>query len=290
MRNRILIPGLLIGAALGLCACDDAGLETPELVVPETEVASASKTERGITLQTRFEIVGAQELSHAVEIERLYVNVGAIFLDPIEDEESAASFASRLPVELDFAPVDGVDSLLGPELVLPFGGDFAVSVQIEPTFDYHDNGPKAREDDTSILVQGLWAPNAGADYDYERPRFDPEDRVEEPWPLPVQPKDRVDAANTTLPFSYRSDAVVRFQVAELELDEEGVYELVLTMHVKDWMEEAVIPALETAAEQRRRQQIDRFTDEELVFEDPLETVGVDLDGLIGDFGVNMSRR
>ena len=254
-------------------ACGDVSLGD----VPGSASASVddtpSKVEQGLVVQTRFELAGAESVQERLELERLSLNIGAVILEPLDERAGQASFVNPLPFNLDFGVLDGDTSLLGPELVLPYGGRFAVSVLLEPASSTGDYGDKREDDaDSSVVAAGLWTPGS--------------DAVAEPSPLPWMPK----ADEERVPFVYRSDAVVRVALAEVTLDEDGVYELVMTLSIGDWLEGDVIPALEDQLHRRRaRPDFSRLPVDGEEVEEPLDTASTDIEGLASGMDVAANR-
>lgn len=254
-------------------ACGDVPVSDTSGPTSSLHDDTPSKVEQGLVVQTRFELAGADTAAERLELERLSLNIGAVILEPLDDRAGQASFVNPLPFTLDFGVVDGDTSLLGPELVLPYGGRFAVSVLLEPASSTGDYGDKSEADaDSSVIAAGLWNPGS--------------DAVAEPSPLPWMPK----ADESLVPFIYRSDAVVRVALAEVTLDEDGVYELVMTLRIGDWLEGDVIPALEDQLHRRRaRPDFSRLPIEGEDVEEPLDTASTDIEGLASGMDVAANR-
>lgn len=275
-KRRTWLPVTLLAVALAGGCADDV-VSAPSSSPADSADNGGSKVEQGLTVQTRFEIVGWDDAASVLDVERLYLNVGAIFLEPVEDG-AAASFANREPFALEFRPEDGVVSELGPEMILPHGGTFAVSVQLEPASAV-DPDKDADDEAASVVVDGRWSPGTPSNTSDER-RF-------EPSPLPCIPKE----ADTRVPFTYSSDAVARFQVEEITLEGDGVYELVVTLRVGGWLDETVVPALENEiSRQRRRGDLEQYAVNffELI-DAAADGDAVGIEGLFGGMGVTTRR-
>lgn len=273
---RSMMPVALLAVAMATGCAEDV-TATPSASTDVHTEAGDSKVEQGLTVQTRFEIVGWDDAADVLDVERMYLNVGAIFLEPVTDG-SAASFANREPFALEFRPTEGGVSQLGPEMILPHGGTFAVSVQLEPTTTM-DGDKDADDAASSVVVDGRWTPST--------PSSSSEERRFEPSPLPCIPKE----ADGRIPFSYASDAVARFQVEEITLEGDGVYELVVTLRVGAWLDETVVPALENeVTRQRRSGDLERFAANFFELVDSRaegDTVGIE--GLFGGMDVTTRR-
>ena len=242
-------------------------------------------SEQGITVRTTFNVEGLDAES-AVEVDSLFLNVGAIFLEPIDEDRNSYTFANREPFELDFALNDGVASLSGPEMQLPFGGDFAVAVQLEPA---GGEGPEKDfvADRLSLSVEGSWTHImhvGGLD-------------ASEPSPLPWREAEETDAKALddivlleSVPFAYQSDRAARIYLDDVSLADDGSYELVMTVRLGDWVYDTVIPALEQQVANPDLMTIELIDTEGVQLEAVLDEQGLGVEGLVGDMGVRAEQR
>lgn len=281
MRTRHLaIAALVASAALAACA------ETPAPVAEDSQfgphdVRDIAQAEHGVTVRTRFILTGVRQLrdergAELMALDDLYVNVGALFLDPAD--QSSVAFSSREPFDLSFDVSAGQTDIHGPEFELPFAGDFFVSMQVEPG-GVLVGDDKADDDGGSLVVRGRY--------------FDEiidAVRADEPSPLPWDPKDV--RATDAVAFTYRSDAVARMQLGEVHLREKGTYELVLTVNVEDWLRDDVLPAVRA----HRASITDdegaapaRFEDDELDVDTVLDEAGSGVESLVGGIDIGTRR-
>ncbi len=230
---------------------------------------------QAVTVQTRFVLSGHDNVESELMLDQLFVNVGSLVLDPADGESIA--FASRDPFELNFDVARGDVDLMGPELQLPYGGDFFVSVQLEPTATEIDSD-KADDDEGSLVARGhYW--------------FDVDVVADEPSPLPWEPKGSRRSHNLTqhVDFIYQSNSVARIQLGEVSLTDSGEYELLLNVRVDDWLEHDVFPRV--LDERERRDGEGNIptrlegTDDVDLDEAVLDEGGEGLEGLVGDMGV-----
>lgn len=230
--------------------------------------------EQTVTVSLRFHLEEL-ELLDQVDVTTIYLNVGAVFLDPI-DGMSETAFASRQPFALVFDPASGVVALDGPEMAIPRGGRFAVGLLLEPGETVGTG--QAKQDGEHLSV--------GLDGRYRRGSL----IADEPSPLPWRPKsfDRIDLADDWRSFSFRSSDALRVQLAEVTLEDNGNYELEVTIRVNDWMRESVLPAIDAVVSAEPGSAQDGPERPAAIIDG---TVGenVDLHGLLGDMAVSARR-
>ncbi len=271
---------LVLAGAIALVGSACGDLLEPEVARTSAESESVRTRSEGVVVTTRFVVDGIDELDHDVALERLYLHVGAVFLEPVAGSDAAVSFTNREPFALDFDVEAGEVELFGPEMVLPFGGDFAVSVQIEP-------GDVTFEDDKSL--PGLTSLEASGHW-YETTVVADGLDTDEPSPLPWTPKGLSPHRTIAEPidFVYRSSEVTRMQVGEVRLADDGEYELTLTLRVDGWLRGDLLPALRThAADSRDRPDVaNRFEGTEVDVDGALSDEDVGLDGLVGDMDLS----
>jgi hypothetical protein len=278
---RSFLLAAVVPFALAACAGD---LARPVTDGPQSGAGDVAATEHSVQVRTRFVVTDLDQLPEDIDLSRLTVNVGAIFLEPIGGSERNVSFANRTPVSLDFALADGDFSLPGPALELPWGGEFAVSVQVEPPNTELDDD-KAASGTSSVAVAGMWTQHHVVT-----------DLVsDEPSPLPWREKSRlldpIEIASA-VEFEFRSQSVVRIQLAEVALADSGDYELTLSIRLADWVRESVMPALQVEAD-RRLDPVRAFDTVPMLDVDVDNSVEADaygIEGLVGDIDVHASRR
>lgn len=276
MNSRTL-SALAATALLSFAGCDESS--TPTAPSEQPGANTERTAELPVEVATRFVVQGTNELDEHVVVDRLFLNVGAVLLDPVDG--AAASFSSRDPLGLEFDLTGGDTDLFGPDLVLPYGGTYAVTVQIEPT-EVDVVRSKQAQPGSSVEVGGVYFT------DGDTPLVD----GDEPSPLPWIPKDndkpgdalqqRSEAADTVA-FSYTATDIVRFRLDEIRLDDAGRHELTFVIHLDEWLEGDLIPALEQDEDRRHPlQQLDvdaAQNNDEL--ERELDGDRVGLDALIG---------
>jgi hypothetical protein len=204
--------------------------------------------EQTVTVSLRFHLEEL-ELVDTIDVSEIYLNVGAVFLDPL-DGRSETAFRTRQPFALVFDPASGVVALDGPEMAIPRGGRFAVGLLLEPGETVGTG--QAKQDGEHLSV--------GLDGRYRRGSL----IVGEPSPLPWRPKsfDRIDLADDWRSFSFRSSDALRVQLAEVTFEDSHNYELKITIHASEWLFENILS-------------ITGFSSER-----------VDLHGLLGDMSVS----
>jgi hypothetical protein len=275
--------------ALGSTGCVEQGPVSPFYPDDPSTSAAPRSEESAVTVRTRFVVAGADRVDSEVALDRLYLHVGSLLLEPIE-ETPGVSFASREPFALDFDLANGQTVLAGPVMTLPYGGNFAVLVQVDPREVARDDS-KESAPSSSVEVDGRWY---YADVvDGVAPRSD------EPSPLPWREGSQKSAGERTyiheLDFVYRAADVARIQLAEIEMNEAGDYDLTLTLRLDAWLERDVLPALaDLVVENPELPFAVPDFDDPAAGDTPLEPIldsdRVALEGLVGDIETSTARR
>lgn len=279
-RLRPWLLSALSAATLAVgCAEVPIGDVNSQFVDPGSREAETAA--QGVTLRTRFELQGFDDVSEAYALDALAIHVGAIFLDP--SDAGTTSFSNRTPFTLDFDPSEGRTSIAGPDLTLPYSGDFFVAVQLEPA-DVGSADSKIDVSSNSVVATGTFSQTLTVDL-----------AADEPSPLPWDPKSTNRELNQQLPFTYRTNAVARLQLGEVQLREKGVYELVLTVNVADWLRDDVLPVVQasivTDDDERVPQRYDagdQAVDDAHV-DGVLDDEGSVARALVGDMGIGTRR-
>lgn len=265
---RTLLPFIALGLLVG-CA-DEQGMPT---VDPRT-TSDVVTSEQPVRVSLRFHLEGVDDVD-AVALSDVFLNVGAVLLEPIDDT-SGSAYASRQPFGLAFAPAHGVLDLDGPSLELPAGGAFAVSILIEPG-ERALYEPKDGDDAISVGLDGEFLTTT-----------DP--HADEPSPLPWRPKafglpldsDR----ERWQAFSFRSDDAMRMQVADVRLEQGDEYVLHVSVRLGDWLRESVLPVLTASSDNAVVDTPAADVDEdEITVVDGTLAEDVELDGLLGDIDI-----
>jgi hypothetical protein len=246
-------PGQLsfaFAAALGLgalaapgCAVVDEGGET-------AAEAATRQMMQPVFVEPVFVIDGLDELPRGMRIETLRLGVGAIFLDLVEDQTGVA-YANQAPFLLDFDLGAGDEAAYAPLMQLPRGGEYEVSVQLEPQY-LGDGGASLIDavagaeptDESSVVLSGY----------VEETVYIPanDGTIDEPVPLPWYPgvsELRREIVRT--PFTYESARTVRFSVDHVTLTGGSRIAMVMHLDVAAWIEESLRPALDDVLGDRR---------------------------------------
>ncbi|MFT6395924.1 MAG: hypothetical protein ACJAYU_000666 [Bradymonadia bacterium] len=265
--------GIALGVSLLAMGCAELP-ETSGLSAAESQ-SERTTAQQPVTVQTRFVLSGHDNVDSELMLDQLFVNVGSLVLDPADGDGIA--FTSHDPFELNFDVASGSVDLMGPELQLPYGGDFFVSVQLEPSATEVGSN-KAYEDDGSLVAYGHYYVEPGMVAD-------------EPSPLPWEPKGVRRSYNVTqhVDFVYQSNSVARIQLGEVSLTDSGDYELLLNVRVGEWLEDDVFPRVLDEQERRDSRgdvptRLEGTGDVDLD-EAVLDEGGEGLEGLVGDMGV-----
>lgn len=267
--RRSLVSTLAVGAvSAALGGCVEAGWMPGTEPGPEAN-APGAQASAPLVVQTQF-VLGDVDGFDDLELDEISVNIGAIFLDPVD---GAVAFSTRTPLHVHLDLAAGERTFAGPSLALPFGGDFGVSVQVEPPEITDGKALSARD---SLVVSGRYLAIDEPDLD-------------EPSPLPWRPKNLQTSTSIerSVPFTYRSGAVARLAVGEVALDDAGSYVLTLRVDLEGWIRDELVPSLDAASDDHSRPVVTaRLPDDSGVAElQVLEDHGSGLEGLIGDIDV-----
>lgn len=291
MRHRIVFLVALIGTVATSMSC---ALLDGDTAGSSSSADGLSIMQQPVFLEPVFVLEGIDELPDGVTLEDLHLGVGAIFLEILEDDTGIA-YANRTPFQLHFDVLGGKNVVDAPRLTLPHGGDFQVSVQLEPQILVGDPSTVAvasvegDPEEASLLVNGAF-------YETEYTQDNDDGTIEEPVPLPWIPDDDVDEAVSGLrrtvrriPFTYSSRRTVRFVVDEVRLEGGTSNRLVMSLQVGRWVEETIKPALYNALSDLADQGLenDEFDRENIDLTDRLDSVGGGMDGLIGGMDVEV---
>lgn len=234
--------GLGVFATGGCAVIDDGGETAAE--------AESRRMMQPVFVEPVFVIDGLDELPRGMRIETLRLGVGAIFLDLVEDQTGVA-YANQAPFLLDFDLRAGDEAAYAPLMQLPRGGEYEVSVQLEPQY-LGDGGAGLIEavagaeptEESSVVLSGyveetVYIPSSDG-------------TIDEPVPLPWYPSAsdlRREIVRT--PFSYESARTVRFSVDHVTLTGGSRIAMVMHIDVASWIEESLRPALDDVLGDRR---------------------------------------
>ena len=251
-----------------------------------------SVMQQPVFLEPVFVLEGLDELPAGVVLEELHLGVGAIFLEVVGDD-SGIAYANHTPFQLHFDELTGDQTVEAPRLTLPHGGDFQVSVQLEPQVLV---GPVAEADaiaraegdpqESSVMVKGT----------VQEVTYDDDGSEDEPVPLPWLPEEVGEAVSglqrtqVGIPFTYNTDRTVRFVVDEVHLIGGSTSQLIMRLQVGTWVEETIQPALVSALSDIADNDVeDGNVERNLELDEKVEAVGDGMDGLIGGMDVEVKQ-
>lgn len=251
-------------------------------------------SEGALQVTPLFRVTG---LSGAEEIflQDLYLGVGEVRLEPLGDVDEVV-YVTRTPMHLHFDLAAGEWVLEGAPLTLPHGGDYLVSVSLEPV-----EGVDAPH---SVQINGLFARKGEAAGPLHVPTAD------EPMPVPWRdPTDagEVGCAPTSrrvewVPWTYTTQRPMDVMLNDVQFVEEADEQsLVITFDLQEWLEEAFRP-LRTAVETSEGEKLGEPPSDDGPGETPservepldvttaLDTLGAGLDSLEGRSEARVMRR
>jgi len=236
--SRRIITLLAFTGLLAACAAvdDDAGARTG---------IDSHTVQQPVILEFVFELEGLDELPDGLTLDELHMGVGGLFLEQL-DTDSGIAYAHPRPFQLNFEIKAGSVVARAPNMTLPQGGDYQVSVQLEPQIlrsPEVSSGVVASVGDgeeASLSVSGTVN-----EATYPLPGDDSEDT---PVPLPWYPDEAEESGDlrrdiAARSFTYISDRTVRFSVDQVELLGGTRNELTLRLDIGAWVAETIQPAL-----------------------------------------------
>lgn len=184
-----------------------------------------------------------------VRIERVFLGIGTILLEPVEDPDDAITYRERLPLSFDLT--SGHAELGGGSFVVPRPGTYSVSIVIEPMkdpFALAGSGGSGESERNSMQIEGniVRSKTLGTS---------PRPSADEPEPLPWMPNDMRNIDGTQLepvivdqiPFEFHTNRTAFIRLGELRLTPER-NELYIHVELTNWLDEGLAPVLSRLTE------------------------------------------
>lgn len=285
MRHLLIgIIAVLMSATAG-CAILDG-----DEVTENTGETAATTVQQPVFIAPVFVLDGLDELPRRIHLDTLHLGVGAIFLDLIDESDDGVIYANETPFQLHFDIENGQVVAEGPLMVLPRGGDYQVSLQIEPR-PFLRNRPEDsirslqdNPDEASLVVTGTVKDSSWSDDD-----DDEEEPIPDTWlPEGFEDVHRLTRTTSEIPFAYHSDRMVRFTIDNVQLIGGSSIELVMQLQVGDWVVETIQPALDNALGDMSREELeDPLEGRDINLNEQLDEMGDGMDSLIGGMDVEV---
>lgn len=198
------------------------------------ETASGEGADGGLTVTPEFRVMGLDAAGEEVYVQDLFLGVAEIRLEPLGEVDEVV-YVTRSPLFLHFDLAAGEWELEGTPLTLPHGGEYLISIRLEP-------GEGGSEQSHSVRMNGLLARQsvAGGVVDVNS--------SDEPMPVPwrlhgdTEESTRMDKRVDWVAWTYASERPVSVVLNDVQfsdvLEEQS---LVITFDLSGWLAEAFRP-------------------------------------------------
>jgi len=220
LTTALMVCGLVL--AVG-CTADD--------------VATDPAAEGGLTVTPEFRVMGLDAAGDEVYLQDLFLGVGEIRLEPLGDADGVI-YVTRAPLFLHFDLAAGEWDLQGTPLTLPHGGEYLISIRLEPL------GSNVSEESCahSVRMNGLLARQAASDGVVGVNSAD--EPMPVPWRLHGEGSDgpRMDKRVDWVAWTYATERPLAVLLNDVQFsDSEEEQSLVITFDLSGWLEEAFQP-------------------------------------------------
>ena len=273
----VALLSLMLFGLVGVTGCTEEGIEGTEGSVVET-----------FSLEPSISVHSSARSN--VRIERVFMGIGSIILEPIDDPEAPA-FSTREMLALEFDLTEERFAELrvpGIELVKP--GRYMISIAIEPLYDVAESAPgDDKPVESSIRIEGTLL--------YSIPKmtgqFDPTDPNKEPEPLPWVPTDDdkdngvVDlpplqhATIEPIAFAYRSERTGFIRLGEVKLSPEH-NDLLIHVDLDYWLDKALAPVMAEIEQYQSSSDFEHYLNDNIS-----EGMDLDLNTYIEEVGLEL---
>lgn len=199
--------------------------------------------EAGLALEImpEFRVVGVENIRDEVFLQDLFLGIGEVRLEPLEEAYQGLVYATSVPMRLHFDLASGQWTVAGPRVMLPHSGEFRVSIRFQPVDVEHEDASRAVTS-SSMRVDGLMARVDGV------PDVTEKTAAGEPVPLPWRPGKDGDAKSAPVvwvPWTYSSQAMNIVTLNDVSFNDEREQRLVIAFDLAAWLEDAFRPINET---------------------------------------------
>ncbi len=234
---RTLSIGALVVALVGVlgCADEEAPIEEP-IAVQEAPI---------VQVVPEFRLDGLDGLQKELLVQDVYLGVGEIRLEPLGEQSNEVVYVTREPLFLHFDTTSDEVSIRGRELMLPHGGDFLISIRLEPlNSKKHEFRPV---DGSSVRVNGIIAHE---DKD-KKISFNDLVATGEPTPLPMRngpytvakQDEEKEGPIDWVPWTFVTSnvATVMLNDVHFEQDNDSAQKLVISFDMSRWLNDFAAP-------------------------------------------------
>lgn len=238
-RSVGALVALAAGLLLGLSFTGGCADEGPERLDAE---------EQALHITPRVEITGLQELDPAIFLQDLYMGVGEIRLEPLSDDLDEIVYVTRTPLFFHFDLASGQYTLEGAPITLPHGGEYMISIHLEPIKDgLEDEGWFGK----SIRIDGLIAHTSTSDDDdNERGNSS---KSNEPMPLPwlTDGEDPNPGIKTTewVPWTFYTHGTADLTLNTVRFSDTSDQSLVISIDMLHWLDDVIVPITAAAVDE-----------------------------------------
>ena len=201
----------------------------------------AVEGEQGLLITPEFRVEGLDEIRGELLLEDLYLGIGEIRLEPLDEGHEGLVYVTRASFSLHFDLSEDEWTARGDQIVLPHPGEYLISITLEPVSA--TDSPTVRH---SMRLNGLMARvNSG---------LDPTDKTAagEPVPLPWRVLNEGDgeasgAPISWIPWTYSTERTSFVTLNDVHFSDESDQTLVISFDLSSWVAEVFAP-INTAIE------------------------------------------
>jgi hypothetical protein len=226
--------GLALLGALAWFAVGCEG-EAPEAGPAEVGAEEVVQSQR-VTITPEFHLEGVADLGEGISLQHVCMGLGEIRLEPLGEQSDEVVYVTRSSLFLDFDVARGEVSVVGEPITLPHGGEFMISIRIEPIDPSMDS--LQRLEDRSLRIDGLMARFLGDEGGLVA--------TGEPTPLPMQDEGKRDGRVTTpvkwIPWTYSTREVGLVLLNNVQFEGDGEEQrLLIRFDLREWLSDALEP-------------------------------------------------
>lgn len=210
----------------------------------QEETTSEEQTQselQPITIVPEFRLEGLGTLGEGFVLDEVSLGVGEIRLEPLGDPlgngADEAIYVTRSAFALRFDVSSGEAKVVGEPILLPHGGDFMISIRIEPAEALVRD---AEEDESaSVRIDGMMAR-------YINPNLTDLHATGDPTPLPMKGGAAQDPESLVppvrwVPWTWSTQEVGLVVLNDVHFSDDPEQKLLLRVDLDNWLQEAVAP-------------------------------------------------
>lgn len=187
-----------------------------------------------------FHVEGLDDLRHDVLLRDLYLGVGEIRLEPLDEGYEGLVYVTRTPMVLHFdLDHDGV-TIKGEPVTLPHAGEYLISIGLEPLGVTSGDEASQVLSGKSMRIDGMMAR-------YSTPTSEDKTAAGEPVPLPWRVLGEEDEASPAeapvnwVPWTYSSSQASFVTLNDVHFTEDVEQTLIIAFDLSAWLDGVLAP-------------------------------------------------